>query len=35
MHFFNPANIMKLVEIVKSDFTSEEVIKATTELTLP
>lgn len=34
MHFFNPANIMKLVEIVKGDFTSEEVIKATTELTL-
>jgi 3-hydroxybutyryl-CoA dehydrogenase len=34
MHFFNPANIMKLVEIVKGDFTSTEVIKATTELTL-
>ena len=34
MHFFNPANIMKLVEIVKGDFTSEEVIKITTELTL-
>lgn len=34
MHFFNPANIMKLVEIVKGDFTSEEAIKATTELTL-
>lgn len=34
MHFFNPANIMKLVEIVKGDFTSEEAIKTTTELTL-
>ena len=34
MHFFNPANIMKLVEIVKGDFTSAEAIKATTELTL-
>lgn len=26
MHFFNPANIMKLVEIVKGDFTSGEYI---------
>ncbi|MBN8569749.1 MAG: 3-hydroxybutyryl-CoA dehydrogenase [Ignavibacteria bacterium] len=34
MHFFNPANIMKLVEIVKGDFTSAEAIKTTTELTL-
>ncbi|MBS1516333.1 MAG: 3-hydroxybutyryl-CoA dehydrogenase [Bacteroidetes bacterium] len=34
MHFFNPANIMKLVEIVKGDFTSDDVIKTTTELTL-
>ncbi len=34
MHFFNPANIMKLVEIVKGDFTSEDAIKTTTELTL-
>jgi 3-hydroxybutyryl-CoA dehydrogenase len=25
MHFFNPANIMKLVEIVKGEFTSDEV----------
>ena len=25
MHFFNPAHIMKLVEIVKGDFTSDEV----------
>lgn len=34
MHFFNPANIMKLVEIVKGDFTSADAIKTTTELTL-
>ena len=27
MHFFNPANIMKLVEVVKGDKTSDEVIK--------
>ena len=33
MHFFNPAHIMKLVEIVKGDFTSDEVLKATVELT--
>ncbi|MFZ1320274.1 MAG: 3-hydroxyacyl-CoA dehydrogenase NAD-binding domain-containing protein [Ignavibacteria bacterium] len=33
MHFFNPANIMKLVEIVKGDFTSDEVLKTTVELT--
>jgi len=26
MHFFNPANIMKLVEIVKGSFTSDETI---------
>ncbi len=26
MHFFNPANIMKLVEIVAGDFTSDETI---------
>lgn len=32
MHFFNPANIMKLVEVVKGDFTSEECIKTTAEL---
>ncbi len=29
MHFFNPANIMKLVEVVKGDFTSEEVTDLT------
>jgi len=27
MHFFNPANIMKLVEIVKGEFTSEKTIE--------
>lgn len=32
MHFFNPAQIMKLVEIVKGDFTSEEILKTTVEL---
>ena len=33
MHFFNPANIMKLVEIVKGDFTSDETLNTTIELT--
>ncbi|CAN5553702.1 N/A [soil metagenome] len=33
MHFFNPANIMKLVEIVKGDFTSDEALEITYELT--
>lgn len=32
MHFFNPANIMKLVEIVRGDFTSEETINTIIEL---
>jgi len=32
MHFFNPANIMKLVEIVKGDFTDEETVTITKEL---
>lgn len=32
MHFFNPANIMKLVEVVKGNFTSEDTIKITAEL---
>ena len=32
MHFFNPANIMKLVEVVKGDFTSEETVNLTSEL---
>lgn len=27
MHFFNPANIMKLVEIIKGEFTSDEVLE--------
>jgi 3-hydroxybutyryl-CoA dehydrogenase len=26
MHFFNPANIMKLVEVVKGEFTSQETV---------
>ena len=33
MHFFNPAPVMKLVEIVKGDQTSAEVIEKLTELT--
>lgn len=32
MHFFNPANIMKLVEIVKGDFTSDDSVLITKEL---
>lgn len=32
MHFFNPANIMKLVEIIKGDFTSEDAVNVTYEL---
>ena len=32
MHFFNPANIMKLVEVVKGDFTYEETVNLTIEL---
>ena len=32
MHFFNPANIMKLVEIVRGDFTSDETVNLTKEL---
>lgn len=32
MHFFNPANIMKLVEVIKGDFTSDETVKLTIEL---
>ncbi|MEO8446789.1 MAG: 3-hydroxyacyl-CoA dehydrogenase NAD-binding domain-containing protein [bacterium] len=32
MHFFNPANIMKLVEVVKGDFTSDETLSVTIEL---
>jgi 3-hydroxybutyryl-CoA dehydrogenase len=33
LHFFNPATIMKLVEIVKADQTSDEVIDMLYELT--
>lgn len=33
MHFFNPANIMKLVEIIKGEFTTDEVVKTVTEVT--
>lgn len=32
MHFFNPANIMKLVEVIKGEFTSKETVDAVTEL---
>ncbi len=32
MHFFNPPQIMRLVEVVKGDKTSDEVAKATAEL---
>jgi 3-hydroxybutyryl-CoA dehydrogenase len=32
MHFFNPATILKLVEVVKGDQTSEEVIAALCDL---
>ncbi len=32
MHFFNPAPVMKLVEIVKTDFTNEQTLSATIQL---
>lgn len=32
MHFFNPANVMKLVEVIPALQTSEETIKVVTEL---
>ena len=32
MHFFNPAPVMKLVEIVKTDVTNEETLSATIQL---
>ena len=32
MHFFNPANIMKLVEVIKGGFTSSETADAVTDL---
>lgn len=31
MHFFNPANIMKLVEVIKGEFTSNEVLEKVLE----
>ena len=34
MHFFNPANIMKLVEVIRGEFTSDEVVKVIQELSL-
>ena len=34
MHFFNPANIMKLVEIVKGDFTSDEAVNITKDVSV-
>ena len=32
MHFFNPAQLMRLVEVVKGDKTSEETVNTTVEL---
>lgn len=32
MHFFNPAQVMKLVEVIRGYSTSDETIKVTTEL---
>ena len=32
MHFFNPASLMKLVEVVKTEYTTEEVILTTCDL---
>lgn len=34
LHFFNPAHIMKLVEIIKSSFTNDETISTTNEYVL-
>jgi 3-hydroxybutyryl-CoA dehydrogenase len=33
MHFFNPANIMKLVEIIRGEFTSDEVVNKVIDIT--
>ncbi|MGH2576093.1 MAG: 3-hydroxyacyl-CoA dehydrogenase family protein, partial [Ignavibacteria bacterium] len=33
MHFFNPATVMKLVEIIKGDFTSDETLKTAVGIT--
>ncbi|MFH1091500.1 MAG: 3-hydroxyacyl-CoA dehydrogenase NAD-binding domain-containing protein [Pseudomonadota bacterium] len=32
MHFFNPAPLMRLVEVIRGFFTSDETVRATTEL---
>jgi len=32
MHFFNPANIMKLVEVIKGSFTSEKTVDSVVDL---
>lgn len=32
MHFFNPANIMKLVEVVRGEFTSDETMQTVIDL---
>lgn len=32
MHFFNPANIMKLVEVIRGDFTSDDAVDITYQL---
>jgi 3-hydroxybutyryl-CoA dehydrogenase len=32
LHFFNPANIMKLVEVIKGEFTSSETVETVSEL---
>jgi 3-hydroxybutyryl-CoA dehydrogenase len=32
MHFFNPANIMKLVEVIKGEFTSDETVNTVIDL---
>ncbi len=32
MHFFNPAHIMKLVEVIKGEQTSQEIVQRTIEL---
>ncbi len=32
MHFFNPVNIMKLVEVIKGEFTTDEVVNTVIEL---
>jgi 3-hydroxybutyryl-CoA dehydrogenase len=33
MHFFNPANIMKLVEIIKGEFTTDDTVNSVMEVT--